>query len=499
MKLLKHLKHETFETFLSLHKISDTMNELEILFRQHTGEKLLSKEELSASGSNRRYFRLESKNTSLIGVAGTSKEENQAFITMAKHFRTKGIPVPEFLSQTPDGLFYIQEDIGNTLLFDFIAEGRKTGVFCEPEKEMLRKTMRLLPAIQVKGAEDFDFSVCYPQPEFNERSILWDLNYFKYCFLKSTGLEFQENRLEDDFQRLSDILLQNSSNTFMYRDFQSRNVMVKDNEPYFIDFQGGRKGPLHYDVASFLWQAKAKYSDELREELLEEYLTALNKLIKTDETIFRTQLKHFVLFRTLQVLGAYGFRGYFEKKPHFLQSIPFAIENLREIIKNDISGYPYLLDILRQMTELKQFREVDVRKPLVVKVYSFSYKKGIPNDDSGNGGGFVFDCRAVNNPGKYERYKHVTGLEDSVKKFLEEDGEILTFLDSAYQLVDASVKRYKDRGFTNLMISFGCTGGQHRSVYSAQKTAEHISEKFGVEVQLIHREQNKEEIFNSKN
>lgn len=471
------------------------MNELETLFKQHTGEKLLSKEELSASGSNRRYFRLESKKTSIIGVAGTSIEENKAFVEMAKHFYAKGLPVPQVLSETADGLFYIQDDLGNTLLFDYIAEGRKTGVFCEPEKEMLRKTMRMLPQVQVKGADGFDFSVCYPQPEFNERSILWDLNYFKYCFLKSTGLDFQENRLEDDFARLSDILLRSHTNTFMYRDFQSRNVMIKDNEPYFIDFQGGRRGPLYYDVASFLWQAKAKYNDELREELLQEYLKSLQELIQVDEADFREQLKHYVLFRTLQVLGAYGFRGYFEKKPHFLQSIPFALENLRIILRDEISGYPYLLEVLKQMTELKQFREVEVRKPLVVKMYSFSYKKGIPNDDSGNGGGFVFDCRAVNNPGKYERYKHVTGLDESVKKFLEEDGEILTFLENTNNLVDASVKRYKDRGFTNLMISFGCTGGQHRSVYSAQKTAEHISEKFGVEVQLIHREQNKEQNF----
>jgi len=477
---------------------TNTMNELETLFEQQTNEKLLKKEELSASGSNRRYFRLESINTSLIGVEGTSLEENKAFIEMAKHFYNQGLAVPKFFAQTDDGRFYIQEDLGNTLLFDAIAEGRKTGVFCEPEKELLRKTMRKLPSVQVLGAEGFDFSVCYPQPEFNQRSILWDLNYFKYCFLKSTGLDFQENRLEDDFDRLSEILMRTESKTFMYRDFQSRNVMIKDNEPYFIDFQGGRRGPYYYDVASFLWQAKAKYSDELREELLQIYLDALKELMPIDEADFRKQLQHFVLFRTLQVLGAYGFRGYFEKKPHFLQSIPYAIENLRALIKSENSEYPYLLEILREMTSLEQFHEIEIRKPLVVKVYSFSFKKGIPNDDSGNGGGYVFDCRAVNNPGKYERYESLTGLDESVKVFLEEDGEILTFLDHAFALVDASVKRYKDRGFTNLMISFGCTGGRHRSVYSAQKVAEHINQKYGVEVQLVHREQNIEENFSVK-
>jgi len=475
------------------------MTELETLFQQYTHETALSITELSASGSNRKYFRLTNENHSLIGVEGTSVDENIAFIEIANHFHQQALPVPRVLGQTVDKRFYIQDDLGDTLLFDAIAEGRKTGVFCEPEKELLRKTMRKLPAVQVRGAQGLDFSVCYPQPEFNERSILWDLNYFKYCFLKATGLDFQENLLEDDFAKLSEILMRSRTNTFMYRDFQSRNVMVKDGEPYFIDFQGGRKGPLYYDVASFLWQAKAQYNSELREELLQTYLAALQELMPIDEADFAEQLKHFVLFRTLQVLGAYGFRGYFEKKPHFLQSIPFAIENLRAFLHDDNSSYPYLLQVLKEMTELEQFREVEIRKPLVVKVYSFSYKKGIPQDNSGNGGGFVFDCRAVNNPGKYERYQSLTGLDESVIRFLEDDGEILSFIDHAFALVDASVKRYIDRGFTNLIISFGCTGGRHRSVYSAQKTAEHISEKFGVEVQLIHREQNIEAKFSPLN
>ena len=474
------------------------MSQLVSLFKKITNESPQNVTELSASGSNRKYYRLQSESTTLIGAEGTSVEENNAFIAMANHFTKQGLPVPEVLAVSTDELFYIQDDLGDVLLFDYIAGGRKTGVFSEGEKEMLRKTMRVLPAVQVKGADGFDFSVCYPQPEFNERSVLWDLNYFKYCFLKSTGLEFQENRLEDDFAKLSTVLLKAQTNTFMYRDFQSRNVMVKDGQPYFIDFQGGRKGPLQYDVASFLWQAKAGFKDELREELLTIYLDSLNKLMPVNETDFRDKLKHFVLFRTLQVLGAYGFRGYFEKKPHFLQSIPYAIENLRSMLTDEHSEYPYLLEVLRHMTALEQFREVEIRKPLIVKIYSLSYKKGTPQDNSGNGGGFVFDCRAVNNPGKYERYQSLTGLDESVKKFLEDDGEILAYLDHAFALVDASVKRYKDRGFTNLMISFGCTGGRHRSVYSAQKVAEHISEKFGVEVQLVHREQNIEQNFSAK-
>lgn len=468
------------------------------LVKDFTGSTPTEVTELSASGSDRRYFRLKTGDQSVIGVEGTSVEENQAFIYMAKHFEKKGLPVPHFFAQTADNICYIQEDLGDTLLFDFIAEGRKTGVFCEREKEMLRKTMAAIAKLQVVGAEDFDFSKCYPQPEFNERSIMWDLNYFKYCFLKSTGLDFQENRLEDDFARLAAVLLQTQSSTFMYRDFQSRNVMIKDDKPYFIDFQGGRKGPLYYDVASFLWQARAQYHPDLRHELISVYINELKKYTSVNTTDFHNMLKHFVLFRTLQVLGAYGFRGYFEKKPHFLQSIPFAIENLRTLLMEGSDIYPYLIEVLRQMTQLKQFKEVSVRKPLVVKIYSFSYKKGIPQDDSGNGGGFVFDCRAVNNPGKYERYTYFTGLDEPVVRFLEEDGEIIRLLNHAYGMVDESVKRYKDRGFTNLMVSFGCTGGQHRSVYSAQKMAEHIHQKFGVEVQLIHREQNIETLFPMK-
>ena len=474
--------------------MAQTLNQL---FKQLTGILPEQQIQLSASGSNRRYFRLTGGEHSLIGVIGTSQDENQAFLYMADHFKKKGLNVPEVKAVSDDKMTYLQEDLGDTLLFDYIADGRKTGVFCEREKRMLRKTIQRLARFQVKGAEDFDFTQCYPQPEFNLRSIQWDLNYFKYCFLKATGVDFQENLLENDFERLAYILLQTRTHTFMYRDFQSRNVMVVGEEPYFIDFQGGRRGPLHYDLASFLWQAKAHFNPELRNELIELYLSELSKYMDVNREEFYATLRHFVLFRTLQVLGAYGFRGYFEKKPHFLQSIPFAIDNLRQLLLDGSEDYPYLVDVLRRMTQMKQFKDVGVRKPLVVRVYSFSYKKGIPNDASGNGGGFVFDCRAVNNPGKYERYNNFTGLDDAVVQFLEDDGEILTLLEHAYALVDASVKRYIDRGFQNLMVSFGCTGGQHRSVYAAQKMAEHINKKFGVEVQLVHREQNIEDILPS--
>mgnify|MGYP000230614447 CR=1 FL=1 len=470
--------------------------ELKKLYIAHTGHEPEQIDELPSSGSNRRYFRLIGSPT-LIGVSGESVEENRAFLYMAEHFRQKGLPVPQVFIRSEDDIYYLQEDLGDSLLFNAIEKGRKTSVFGEEEKQLLRKTIRLLPAVQFAGADGMDFSYCYPQAEFNSRSILWDLNYFKYCFLKATGMEFQEDRLEDDFQKMSDVLLQDTSPTFLYRDFQSRNVMIKDGEPWFIDFQGGRKGPIYYDVASFLWQAKAKYPAELRQELIADYLQALRGYMDIDEKHFFRQLRHFVLFRTLQVLGAYGFRGYFEKNPHFIQSVPFAIDNLRQLLKEDYPEYPYLCTVLRELTNLSQFYDDIQKHTLKVKIVSFAYKKGIPNDPSGNGGGFVFDCRAINNPGKYERYNHFTGLDEPVIRFLEEDGEITRFLDHAYEIVDASVKRYMDRGFTNLMICFGCTGGQHRSVYSAQHMAEHIHSKFGVRVDLVHREQNIEQLFNS--
>lgn len=473
------------------------IEELKKLYIAYVGCEPQAIEEMPASGSNRRYFRLLG-NPTLIGVSGESLEENRAFLYMAEHFKQKGLPVPTIYARSENNMFYLQEDLGDTLLFNAIEKGRQTSIFSEEEKELLRKTMRLLPAIQFAGADGMDFSYCHPQAEFNSRSILWDLNYFKYCFLKATGLEFQEDRLEDDFQKMSDVLLRSSSATFLYRDFQSRNVMVKDGEPWLIDFQGGRKGPIYYDVASFLWQAKANYPDELRQELLNEYIQALRKYKPVDEAYFHAQLRHFVLFRTMQVLGAYGFRGYFEKKPHFIQSVPYAIENLRQLLKEPYPEYPYLTEVLKSLTELKQFADGLQKQKLTVKVMSFAYKKGIPEDTTGNGGGYVFDCRAVNNPGKYERYKPFTGLDEPVIKFLEEDGEITTFLEHVYALVDASVKRYIERGFTNLSVCFGCTGGQHRSVYSAQHLAEHLNQKFGVQVNLVHREQNIEKIYPSK-
>lgn len=465
------------------------MKQIEELFERYCGEKPVEMVELPSSGSNRRYFRIRgSNNRTLIAAKGESVKENKAFWTIARHFKLKGIPVPTVLAHSDDFEYYLQEDLGNDTLFNLIADGREKGQYSKAEKDLLIKSVKCLPRIQFEGSDGLDYSICFPQPEFDERMISFDQNYFKYCFLKATGVEFSEILLDDDFRKMSEVLMKSMSDTFLYRDFQARNVMMKNGEPYFIDFQGGRKGPIYYDVASFIWQAKASYSDELKAELIDAYLDALKEYMPVDKPAFLETLRHFVLFRTLQVLGAYGFRGYFEKKPHFLQSVPYAMENLRKLLKTPFKEYPYLTKVLNELTSLKEFTDMNRDKTLEVTIYSFAYKKGIPNDTSGNGGGYVFDCRGLENPGKYEHYKHFTGMDAEVIKFMEDDGGVLKFLENAYSLVDAHVARFIERKFTHLMVSFGCTGGQHRSVYCAEHLAEHISKKFNVRVHVVHRE-----------
>lgn len=400
-------------------------------------------------------------------------------------------------------MVYTQEDLGDTLLFDYIRQGRETGRFSEAEKGMLRRVVRLLPHVQTEGAEGLDWGVCYPVPAFDRQSVFWDLNYFKYCYLKATQEDFSEPALEADFNRLADALLAFPCTGFMYRDFQSRNVMVRDGAPYLIDFQGGRRGPLLYDLVSFLWQAKANFPAALRRELIAEYEDELRSIPDVERYITlpigEEQVGVFVLFRTLQVLGAYGFRGYFERKPHFLQSIPFALRNAVALLREQpelASAYPEISRLLIAVGETVLDRPRQGRDDpseggtLTVTVCSFSFKKGIPEDRSGNGGGYVFDCRSTHNPGRYEPYKHLTGRDRAVIDFLEQDGEILTFLESVYRLVDHHVARYIERGFSHLQVAFGCTGGQHRSVYSAEATARHLRERFpNIHVELFHREQ----------
>ncbi len=459
---------------------------------------------IKQQGSNRVYSReTDADGKSIIRVVGTNRDENRAFIYMSRHFASLGLPVPRVLSVSDDEMSYTQEDLGDTVLFDAIRSGRETGRFSEEEYTLLSRTIRALAHIQIEGAQDFDWSVCFPVPAMDERSIRWDLNYFKYCFLKGTGLELSEPRLEDDFDNLVEhctLAISRSPLAFLYRDFQSRNVMIRDGQPYFIDFQGGRRGSTQYDVASFLWQAKANFPQSLRDELIEEYLDELETITNnqspiTNRAVWKAALPHFVLFRTLQVLGAYGYRGYYERKPHFLESIPNALRNLSELFAANASlreAYPYINSLSASLMDTasssSNTSSSSAASSLTVTVYSFSFKKGIPEDASGNGGGYVFDCRSTHNPGKYEEYKQLTGLDQPVIDFLEKDGEILQFLENVDKLVDHHVERFLERGFTHLQVAFGCTGGQHRSVYSAEHVARRLHEKYGVHVHLIHRE-----------
>ena len=462
---------------------------LKQLFEKYTGQTAAEITEMNSSGSNRRYFRIRGGRVSVVGVIGTNKDENNAFISLSKHFGEKGINVPKVLAVSTDGMSYIQEDLGDSVLYNEVSHGRESGEYSSYERDLLCTVVEKLPKIQFKGAEGLDFNVCYPEPAFGERMILFDLNYFKYCFLKATGLDFNEVLLQDDFEKFKEDLLEDMGDTFMYRDFQARNVMLKDDVPYFIDFQGGRKGPIYYDVASFIWQARARYPEDLKQEMLSAYLRSVRTYLPDlDEGYFREKLRQFVLFRNLQTLGAYGFRGYFEKKPHFLASVPFAIDNLRRLLRTPFDKYPYLNEVLSKLTRMQQFYEIAEDKRLEVSIYSFAYKKGVPVDTSGNGGGYVFDCRAVNNPGKYEYYRQFNGMDKEVIKFLEDDGEILFFLDNVYRLVDVHVKRFIERKFTHLQVCFGCTGGQHRSVYCAEHLAEHLAKKFDIKISITHRE-----------
>lgn len=477
------------------------MERLLKLFEVKYGVKPDSITSLTGSASPRSYFRLAAGDRSCMGVIGTDKEENIAFVRLAEHFRSHDISVPQVYAMSDDCIAYIQEDLGSEMLLDSFVKARSTGDGLEEVERLLCRTMALLPKIQFEGASDLDFNICHPQKEFGYRTVMFDLNYFKYCFLKATGLEFHEMLLQDDFEKLADDLTRcglpgadgtDDVPTFLYRDFQARNVMICDDKPYFIDFQGGRRGPIYYDVASFVWHARAGYSPLLQQKLMDSYLDALSAYIDVDRNRFMETLRLFRLFRYLQVLGAYGFRGWTEHKANFVVSIPAALNALAELLEEPFEKYPYLMDVLRQMLALPRFASQEpAHSGLQVSVYSFSFKKGVPYDPSGNGGGYVFDCRSIHNPGRYEPYKKLTGMDEAVIKFLEDDGEVFGFMEHVYGVVDPHVETYAGRGFTNLMVSFGCTGGQHRSVYCAEHLAAHLSEKYPhITVRLIHREQN---------
>ena len=464
------------------------------LFESYFKEEVTFFELLPASGSYREYARIKSINHQVIGAYNQDIKENRAFLEFSTHFRNKNIPVPQIYAVNSNMDCYLQEDLGNTTLFDFISTTRENEGFSTEIVEEYKKVLRELPRIQLIAGKDIDYSVCYPREAFDKQSMMWDLNYFKYYFLKLAKIPFDEQALENDFQLFSNYLLAVDNNAFLYRDFQSRNVMLKDGKVYFIDYQGGRKGALQYDLASLLYDAKANIPEANREELLEFYLDELGKYKKVEREKFKDLLGGYVLIRIMQAMGAYGFRGFYEKKEHFLKSIPFALKNLEMLLaKNTIQvKLPELLKVLKAVTESVFLKTISPsNERLTVRISSFSYKKGIPNDPSGNGGGFVFDCRAIHNPGRYIEFKHLTGKDPLVQKFLEEKSTMGDFISTAQVLVTQSVEVYISRGFTHLCVNFGCTGGQHRSVYAAEKLAEYLRNNYPVTVVLQHVEQDK--------
>lgn len=468
--------------------------EIIALFESHFNEKAEHLQLLPPSGSYREYCRITNQHRSVIGALNSDVKENTAFLSFTSHFRKNGLPVPEVFTVSSDLKMYLQEDLGNTTLFDFLSQTREMEGFSENIVHEYKKVLKVLPRIQIVAGKNLDYSVCYPRAAFDKQSMMWDLNYFKYYFLKLAKIQFDEQALEDDFQVFSDYLLSADSDFFLYRDFQSRNVMLKNNAVWFIDYQGGRRGALQYDLASLLYDGKADIPQSIRQMLFEFYLEELKKYIPVSEREFKAFFTGFVLIRIMQAMGAYGFRGFYEKKEHFLKSIPFALKNLEQLLEDAVLPVeiPELLNVLNQLVHSEILKEIGQEKSnLTITVSSFSYKSGYPSDPSGNGGGHVFDCRAINNPGRYPEFQKLTGKDLEVQKFLEQNSEIGIFLNAVKLIVDQSVKTYLERKFTHLSIGFGCTGGQHRSVYAAEKIAQHLQNNFPVNVVLQHREQQK--------
>ena len=445
--------------------------------------------ELSASG--RKLSRLFAGNKTAIGVEYGVREENVAFLEFSRHFLRHGLPVPEIYGEDLKHGIYLEEDLGNTTLFDFLAKNRDGEEIGEAVVDAYRKTVAVLPRFQVEAGRDLNYKVCYPRGSFDRQSISWDLNYFKYYFLKLAGIPFNEQGLEDDFERLTEFLLSADRGYFLYRDFQSRNVMLRAGEPFFLDYQGGRKGALQYDIASLLYDAKADLPPELRQQLLDLYLRRLGDFIHLDRGAFMRHYHAYAYVRIMQALGAYGFRGFYERKVHFLQSVPFALKNVRWLLQHAELpiALPTLMDAFQRMSASEKFQIVAPKGVrLVVRIFSFSYRRGLPQDETEHGGGFVFDARGLPNPGREERFKALTGKDLPVIEYLNQEESVHQFLASVTSLVDSSVSNYQGRGFENLMVSFGCTGGQHRSVYLAEQLAKHLRARNGVDVAVRHLE-----------
>jgi len=482
------------------------------LYQKTFGEKPGSIEKLPDSGSDRKYFRLSGSSVTVIGAYNKDLKENEAFISFTRSFHSFGLPVPEMIAEDLRNHCYLISDLGDLTLFSSLTSLREnTSVFPVRIIELYKEVLRILIKFQILGGNKVDFSKSYPRHAFDRQSMLWDLNYFKYYFLKLVHLPFDEQALEEDFNTFTTFLLQADPDYFMYRDFQSRNIMLVNDKPYFIDYQGGRKGPLQYDVASLLYDAKADLPQEVREQLLGFYLDAMVQYLPGMRRKFLHFYPGFILIRILQALGAYGYRGYYQQKRHFLKSIPYAINNLRNLRNLWLEGkfgvelpavYAVLdkliLDPIYTQPPAPPHNErgksiipdpiSQISNPLtlIVTINSFSYKKGIPADPTENGGGFVFDCRALPNPGRYEEFKQLNGMDQQVIDFLGKEDAVASFLQNACSLVDQSVSDYLERDFQHLSVSFGCTGGQHRSVYCAEKMKEYLERKYKIVIRLNH-------------
>jgi aminoglycoside/choline kinase family phosphotransferase len=445
------------------------------------------RDHLGASG--RRIIRLIGQGQTAIGILYGVREENVAFIEFSRHFRQHGLPVPEIYAEDLSQGAYLQEDLGDTTLFEFLSKTRSGAAVAPESVEVYRKVVALLPRFQVEAGRDLNYKLCYPRDSFDRQSITWDLNYFKYHFLKLAGVAFNEQALEDDFGRLTDFLLGANRDYFLYRDFQSRNIMLRDDRPFFLDYQGGRKGALQYDIASLLYDAKADLPPDLRQELLDHYLASLANFIPLDREVFMRHYYAYVYVRIMQALGAYGFRGFYERKPLFLQSVPYALKNLRWLLLNVKLPIevPTLLATFESLLVSDTMQSVGSQPGnLAVRVQSFSFHQGMPRDEGGHGGGFVFDVRSLPNPGREERYKNLTGKDAPVINYLMQQESVHQYLAHVVALVDASVSNYQSRGFKNLSVSFGCTGGQHRSVFFAEQLAAHLAGRGGMEVVVRH-------------
>jgi aminoglycoside/choline kinase family phosphotransferase len=442
-------------------------------------------------GSGRKIIRLSNEKTSAIGILYGVREENAAFLEFSKHFRRHGLPVPEIYAEALNQGAYLEEDLGDTTLFEFLSKNRAGENIAPQVVEAYRKVVAVLPRFQVEAGHDLNYSVCYPIASFDRQSIAWDLNYFKYYFLRLAGIPFNEQALEDDFGRLTEFLLSAPRDYFLYRDFQSRNILLRNGDPFFVDYQGGRKGALQYDIASLLYDAKADLPPELRQQLLDHYFDRLSSFVQVDREVFLRHYYAYVYVRILQALGAYGFRGFYERKAHFLQSVPYALKNLRWLLHNVRLPVPLpaLMDAFKGMLASEKLQGLaSEAENLIVRIFSFSFHQDLPKDESGNGGGFVFDGRSLPNPGREERFKTLTGRDAPVIDYLNQQESVHQFLAGVLSLVDSSINNYQQRGFKNLMVSFGCTGGQHRSVFLAEQLAKRLRARNGLEVTVRHLE-----------